>query len=55
MSKDVDMDDDETSAALRNQGFERQARFADKGRATARAELKHMTKSRELRHRSAHT
>lgn len=44
MIKDVAMDQDEVSAALRNQGLIRQARYADRDRTTAKATIKHMRK-----------
>lgn len=45
MIKDVDMDQDEKSAALRNQGLVRQARYADRDGTTAKAKIKHMRKA----------
>jgi len=43
--KDVHMDQDERSAALRNMGFVRQARYADRDRTTAKDMIKHMRKA----------
>jgi superfamily II DNA helicase RecQ len=41
----VAMDQDEMTAALRNQGLIRQARYADRDRTTAKATIKHMRKA----------
>ena len=46
MIMDAEMGEDEKSAALRNQGLVRQARYADRDRTTARAHLKHLKKAR---------
>jgi len=45
MIKDVDMDQDELSAALRNQGLIRQARYADRDGTTAKDTIKRMRKA----------
>ncbi len=45
MIKDVAMDKAEVTAALRNQGLIRQARYADRDQTTAKATLKHMRKA----------
>ena len=48
MIKDVDMNQDELSAALRNQGLIRQARYADRDGTTAKATIKRMRKAGSL-------
>lgn len=45
MIKDVDMDQDELAAALRNQGLIRQARYADRDGTTAKETIKRMRKA----------
>ena len=43
--RDANMDQDERSAALRNMGLVRQARYADRDRTAAKDMIKHMRKA----------